>query len=188
MVKSLPAMRETWVWSLGWEDPLEAGMATHSSILPWRIPMDRGAWWATVHGVGKSRTWQRLSAHGWSTASSSESFLASSEVMHAPPTTPSPPNTDSWEEVPKLRKDPVHSAGHKSHHGPRFCCEAVCVCMCVHAQRTHTLDWSPASVTFWFCCKDTLRRNGRTFTEGKVLSFQNTVNAKAGGEKSKTLK
>ena len=37
-VKNLPAMRETWVRSLGWEDPLEEGMATHSSILAWRIP------------------------------------------------------------------------------------------------------------------------------------------------------
>ena len=38
MVKNLPAMQETWVQSLGWEDPLEKGMATHSSILAWRIP------------------------------------------------------------------------------------------------------------------------------------------------------
>ena len=38
MVKNLPAMRETWVQSQGWEDPLEEGMATHSSILAWRIP------------------------------------------------------------------------------------------------------------------------------------------------------
>jgi len=38
LVKNLPAMRETWVWSLGWEDPLEKGKATHSSILAWRIP------------------------------------------------------------------------------------------------------------------------------------------------------
>ena len=38
MVKNLLAMRETWVQSLGWEDPLEKGMATHSSILSWRIP------------------------------------------------------------------------------------------------------------------------------------------------------
>ena len=43
MVKNLPAMQETWVRSLGWEDPLEEGMATHSSILAWRIPMDKGA-------------------------------------------------------------------------------------------------------------------------------------------------
>ena len=56
MVKNSPAMQETWVRSLGWEDPLEKGMATHSSILAWRIPMDRGAWWATVHRVAKSQT------------------------------------------------------------------------------------------------------------------------------------
>ena len=56
MVKNLPAMRETSVRSLGWEDPLEEGMATHPSILAWRIPMDRGAWRATVHGVTKSPT------------------------------------------------------------------------------------------------------------------------------------
>ena len=42
-VKNLPAMLETWVQSLRWEDPLEEVMATHSSILAWRIPMDRGA-------------------------------------------------------------------------------------------------------------------------------------------------
>ena len=41
---------------LGQEDPLEEGMATHSSSLAWRIPMDRGAWWATVHGVARSGT------------------------------------------------------------------------------------------------------------------------------------
>ena len=40
MVKNLPAMREAWVWSLGWEDPLEEGMATHSSIPAWRIPTE----------------------------------------------------------------------------------------------------------------------------------------------------
>ena len=56
MVKNLPAVWQTWLRSLGGEDPLEEGMATHSSILAWRIPMDRGAWWATVHGVAKSRT------------------------------------------------------------------------------------------------------------------------------------
>jgi len=50
-IKNLPAIQETWVQSLGWEDPLEKGVATHSSILAWRIPMDRGAWQATVHGV-----------------------------------------------------------------------------------------------------------------------------------------
>ena len=55
-VKSLPAMWETWVQSLGWEVPLEESMATRSSILAWRIPLDSGAWWATVLGVAKSRT------------------------------------------------------------------------------------------------------------------------------------
>ena len=50
-VKHLPAMQETWVRSLGGEDPLEKEMATHSSILAWRNPMDGGAWWATGHGV-----------------------------------------------------------------------------------------------------------------------------------------
>ena len=56
MVKNPPAMHETWVKSLGWEDPLEEGMATHSSILDWRTLMDRGAWRATVHGVTTSQT------------------------------------------------------------------------------------------------------------------------------------
>ena len=48
-------MRETWVQFLGQENPLEKGMTTNSSILAWRAPVDRGAWWATVHGVEKSR-------------------------------------------------------------------------------------------------------------------------------------
>ena len=55
-VKNLPEMQETWVQSLGWEDPLEKSMAIHSSTFAWRIPMDRGAWWATAHGIAKSRT------------------------------------------------------------------------------------------------------------------------------------
>ena len=54
-VKNLPAMW-TWVRSLHWKDPLEEGMATHSSVLAWRTPMDRGAWQATVHGFAKSGT------------------------------------------------------------------------------------------------------------------------------------
>ena len=52
-VKHLPAMPEDRVRSLGQENPLEKEMATHSSILAWGNPMDRGAWWATVHRVTK---------------------------------------------------------------------------------------------------------------------------------------
>ena len=72
LVKNLPAVWETWVQSLGWEDPLEEGMETHSSILAWRIPMDREAWKVSVHGVSQSGT--RLSneaqhIHTWKTES-----------------------------------------------------------------------------------------------------------------------
>ena len=58
-VKHLPADagdKETRVQSLGREDPLEKVMATHSSILAWRNLMDRGAWWAAVHGVADNQT------------------------------------------------------------------------------------------------------------------------------------
>ena len=57
MVKNPPAVWQTWVQSLGWQDHLEEGKATHFSILTWRIPMDSGACRATVHGVTKNRTW-----------------------------------------------------------------------------------------------------------------------------------
>ena len=50
VVKNLPAMQETWVQSLDWEDPLDKRMATHSSILAWRIPR------TTAHGVAKTQT------------------------------------------------------------------------------------------------------------------------------------
>ena len=64
LVKNPPAIRETWSQSLGWEDPLEEGMETHSSILAWRILRDRGAWWATVHGATKSQIQlKQLSMH-----------------------------------------------------------------------------------------------------------------------------
>ena len=61
MEKNVPATQEIWVQSLGWEDSLEEIMTTHSSILAWRIPMDRGAWWAAVHGVTESDMSERLS-------------------------------------------------------------------------------------------------------------------------------
>ena len=57
MVKNLPAMQETWVQSLGWEDPLEKGKATHSSILAWRIP-----WTEEPSGL-QSMGWRRVRYH-----------------------------------------------------------------------------------------------------------------------------
>ena len=56
MVAHLPAMQETQVQSLGQEDPLEKGMATHSHTLGLENYMDRGAWWATIYAVPKSQT------------------------------------------------------------------------------------------------------------------------------------
>ena len=60
MVKNPPAMPETWVCSLGWEDPLEEGTATHSSILAWRIP------WTEEPGGLQSMGSQRI-GHDWAT-------------------------------------------------------------------------------------------------------------------------
>ena len=61
LVKNLPTMQETQIRSLGQEDPLEKGMATHSSILAWSILMHRGTWRAIVHGVAKSDMTEWLS-------------------------------------------------------------------------------------------------------------------------------
>ena len=60
-LKSLTAMQETWVWSLGWEDPLEKEMVTHSSILAWRIP------WTENPGGLQSMGSQRV-GHSWATS------------------------------------------------------------------------------------------------------------------------
>ena len=54
-------MQDTWILSLGWEDSLEEGKATHPSISAWKIPMHRVAWKAAVRGVAKSQKWQWLS-------------------------------------------------------------------------------------------------------------------------------
>ena len=76
MIENLPAVQEIRVQSLGQEDLLEKGRATHSRILAWRIPMDRRAWPATVHGVAKSRTQQRDShIHFHLFISNTESFF-----------------------------------------------------------------------------------------------------------------
>ena len=61
VVKNPSEMQESWVRAVGWEDPLEKGLATHSSMLTWRIPMDGGAWRATVHGVAELDTTEGLS-------------------------------------------------------------------------------------------------------------------------------
>ena len=59
--KNPPVLHETWVRSLSQEDPLGEGMTTHSSILAWRIPTDRGTWQITVYEVAESDTTERLS-------------------------------------------------------------------------------------------------------------------------------
>ena len=63
LVKNLPAMQETWVQSLGWEDPLEEGMTTHSSILAWEIPWTEDPGRAQSMGVSNSRTRLSNSSH-----------------------------------------------------------------------------------------------------------------------------
>ena len=73
LVKNLPAMQETLVRFLGWEDLLEKEYATPSSILAWRILMDREAWWVTVHGVTKS--WTRLRDKAQHSIWDSHSFI-----------------------------------------------------------------------------------------------------------------
>ena len=75
MVKNLPAKQETWVLSLGWEDPLEKGPATHSSILAWRIP------WAVYSPWGRkqSDTTERLSLSLWTVG-----FMSNASVLKQP--------------------------------------------------------------------------------------------------------
>ena len=82
MVKNPPAMWETWVQYLGWEDPLEEGMETHFSILAWRIPMDRGAWRATVHGVAESDTTERLPFTSYILLVVYEEVFKNSKALH----------------------------------------------------------------------------------------------------------
>ena len=78
MGKNPPAVWETWVPSPGWEEPLEEGVATHCSVLAWRIPADRGAWRAVVRGVTDSRTW--LSGQAQHRGRAQETLLSSTAV------------------------------------------------------------------------------------------------------------
>ena len=86
-------MQEVWetqVWSLGREGPLEEEMAAHSSILVWRIPMDRAAWWATVHGVAKSWTWLK-----WLSMQA-----CTDKIKPSPPAQPPPSNSHPKIKLP----------------------------------------------------------------------------------------
>ena len=98
LVKNPPAMWETWVWSLGWEGPLEKGKATHSSILAWRIP------WSVVHGIKNS--WTQLSdfhfhmpesssVHWWGfqTVVALAGYLADTNIFRS--------FLEGWTKVPK---------------------------------------------------------------------------------------
>ena len=84
MVENLPAMKETWVWFLGWEDPLEKKMSTHSNILAWEIPCilvdpmypggSHVSWWATAHGKQSDMTlWLNNNCSRHSRGSTSQS-------------------------------------------------------------------------------------------------------------------
>ena len=76
MVKNPRAVQEIWIQSLGWENPMEEGMATHSSILAWGIPMDRRSWWASPWGHKESDTAEQLStAQGHVTHKSRDNIL-----------------------------------------------------------------------------------------------------------------
>ena len=74
-VKNLPAMQRTWVWFLGWEDPLEKGMAIHTSILAWRIPWSVGYSPGRLQSTGSQRV-----GHDWVT-SLSFTFLSLSQML-----------------------------------------------------------------------------------------------------------
>ena len=80
LVKNLPAVQETLVPLLDPKGPLEEGMATHSNILAWRIPMDRGTWQATIRGIAKS--WIQLSNEAQHT-SLTENEQRNEEMRHS---------------------------------------------------------------------------------------------------------
>ena len=94
LVKNLPAMRETQVWSLGWEDPLKKGKATHSSILAWRIP------W-TVQSMGSQRV-----GHDWATFTHSlmNKIARNSGIWRQAETGVMLPQAKELQELKKARK------------------------------------------------------------------------------------
>ena len=106
MVKNSPAVRETWIWCLGWEDPMEEDIATHSSILAWRIPMERRAWWATVHRVTKSQMW--LTKHSTIQAWASQTLPLYRQINWDPDNKGMDPNTH-WIIAVGSRSEPLDS-------------------------------------------------------------------------------
>ena len=75
-------MQKTWVQSLGWEDPLEKE-SNPLSVLAWRLPMDRGAWRATGHGVAESDTTERLSSHSTQHKASGNNSSTVNSILRA---------------------------------------------------------------------------------------------------------
>ena len=106
-----------WVQFLGWEDLLEEGMATHSSSIAWRISMDRGAWWAMVHGVAKVR-------HDWSDLEHMNALNVSvqfSSVTQSCPTlcdsmNCSTPGLPVYHQLPEFTQTHVHRVGDAIQH------------------------------------------------------------------------
>ena len=97
-------MQEPWVRSLGQEDPLEEGMATHASILAWRNPMDREGWWTTVQGVPESDTTEATYTHTHTHACThaytwNENRHTNTKAMLVPPATSGTTSGDVNAEV-----------------------------------------------------------------------------------------
>ena len=77
-VKNPPAMQETWVQSLGWKDPLEEENGNPLQYSCLKNPMDRGAWWVTIHGVAKS--WTQLSGETCKQVCSNKTLFIETEI------------------------------------------------------------------------------------------------------------
>ena len=77
-VKNLPAIQETWIWSLGWEDPLEKGMATHSRILAWRVP------WTEEPAGLQSMGWQRVEQDWMTKHTAHKAFINNTAMLVRP--------------------------------------------------------------------------------------------------------
>ena len=125
LVKNPPAMQETWVWSLGWEDPLEKGMATHSSILAWRIPWTEEP--GRLQSMGSQRVgydWATNISHFWARHGTghftSVISLDSHKPCQGPPLVPcvaQETNSGSWGHLPKISQLVWSRAG-----APAQCC------------------------------------------------------------------